>query len=285
MRKQWLTVLGAIAILTGCTQQTESEPLSTIPTEPVVYEDTGKTVIHAGYYGENKKVYINKGTSVKEAEKTNPDYEIETSYDYDGRKTEICVYTYNGEEKTLLKHETYAYDENGKIVTVESYDESETVISKAEKQEDGWHETDKDGNAIEASERDDAGNATTETNEDGSKTRTFRNTNNDILTKETYDKDGNLLETMECTYTANDRLPDNILIKDGTGATTEEYYLLRGNMRNDEMYNRYFKMSDSENSVMNIEDTYDESSGLILSSVMTNVENGETIIELYTYIK
>ena len=281
MRKQWLAMLGTAVLFTGCAEQTESEPLSTIPTEPVVYEDTGKSVIHAGYYGENKKVYINKATSIAGAEKTNPDYEIETSYDY----AEIYVYTYSDEEKTLLKHEAYTYDENGKIVTVEAYDENEVLISKAEKQEDGWHETDKDGNAIEASERDDAGNATTETNEDGSKTRTFRNTNNDILTKETYDKDGNLLETMECTYTANDRLPDNILIKDGTGSTTEEYYLLRGNMRNDEMYNRYFKTSDSENSVMNIEDTYDESSGLILSSVMTNVENGKTIIELYTYIK
>ena len=285
MRKQWLAMLGTAVLFTGCAEQTESEPLSTIPTEPVVYEDTGKSVIHAGYYGENKKVYINKATSIAGAEKTNPDYEIETSYDYAGKKTEIYVYTYSDEEKTLLKHEAYTYDENGKIVTVEAYDENEVLISKAEKQEDGWHETDKDGNAIEASERDDAGNATTETNVDGSKTRTFRNANNDILTKETYDKDGNLLETMECTYTANDRLPDNILIKDGTGAKTEEYYLLRGNMRNDEMYNRYFIMSDSENSVMNIEYTYDESSGLLQSSIMTNVENGETIIELYTYIK
>ena len=96
-------MLGTAVLFTGCAEQTESEPLSTIPTEPVVYEDTGKSVIHAGYYGENKKVYINKATSIAGAEKTNPDYEIETSYDYDGRKTEICVYTYNGEEKTLLK--------------------------------------------------------------------------------------------------------------------------------------------------------------------------------------
>ena len=116
MRKQWLAMLGTAVLFTGCAEQTESEPLSTIPTEPVVYEDTGKSVIHAGYYGENKKVYINKATSIAGAEKTNPDYEIETSYDYDGRKTEICVYTYNGEEKTLLKYETYAYDENDMLI-------------------------------------------------------------------------------------------------------------------------------------------------------------------------
>lgn len=283
MKNTFAACICAISILTGCAQQAENEPLSTIPTEPVTYENAGNQIIHAGYYGETKKVYIDQGDSIKEAEKQTPDYEVETAYDYKGRKTEVIVYQYNGEERNLLKHEGYAYDENGNVVKVTAFDEDEAVISIAEKQEDGWHETDGEGNVIEAKERDNVGNATTVIQDDGSKIRTYRNINNDVLMKESYDKEGNLQEVVECTYSANDRLPDNIVIKDGTGAIKEEYYLMRGNMRNEEIYNRYFKMSDSTNSAVEIEDTYDEDSGLIRSSLIKDIENGETIIELYTY--
>ena len=277
-------LLAGLLVLTGCGEVEEAEPITTIPTEPITYEDDGKAIIHAGYYGENKKIYIDTATTVEEAEDKAPDYEIETAYDYDGRKTEITIYQYSGEEKTQVKHETYAYDENGNVNVVNAYDETGALLYKAEKNEDGWHETDKEGNAIEAKERDGVGNTTTETKEDGSTTRTFRNVNNDVLSRETRDKDGNLIEVVECTYSANDRLPDGIVVKDGTGAITEEYYLSRGNMRKDVMQNRYFKMSDSTESVVDIEDTYDESSGLITSSLIANHEVESTIIEKYTYV-
>lgn len=283
MKKACTALLSLLFLLTGCSEQQESEPVTTIPTEPVVYEEAGKMIIHAGYYGENKKVYLNKGESVREAEKETPDYEIETAYDYEGRKTEIFVYTYSGEERTMLKHETYAYDEGGNVSIVKAYDEAGNLLTTAEKKEDGWHEIDGDGNETEAQERDSVGNATTKTEEDGSKTRIFRNANNDILTKETYDKDGNLVEAIECTYTANDRLADNVIVKDGTGAVVEEYYLMRGNMRKDEMYNRYFRMRNDAESVIDIEDAYDEASGLIKSSVISNKDKGETIIKIYSY--
>lgn len=277
-----LLCAGAL-LLSACSAAPEETAAPTIETNPVTFEDTGIQVIHAGYYQMTEKTYYDRADTVKSAKKLVPDKETVIRYNYSGQRIRKTCYGRNDTEAVFLEDDAYSYDESGNTVRVESYDASGSLVSTAEKKEDGWHEYDADGNEIAARMRDDYGNLMEKTADDGSRTVETFNQNDRVTSREKYGADNALQEKTVYSYDANDHIPDSITITDAGGTVTSQIYLMRGTMRKNEIYSRYYGMDDTSDSICDVTDTYDKDSGLLVSSLAVKKEDGSTMLTTYEY--
>ena len=271
-------LLAAILCFTVGCANSDPEPTPTLPTEPVVQEDIGVQVIHAGYYERIESVVEDRVENVKKAVRVIPDRRITEQYDYDGRRKQVHTTTRDGKELVFESEYSYDYADIGSTSKIFSYDDKGKVIFEAENNGDQWNIL--TSNTKQDPQLDKYGNVTCYTGSDGTLLRKTYNSNG-FITEESEEKDGKILQKTTYDYSSNDHLPDSIVKTDINGNITANIYVSRGYLYKNKKISHYFDTKGNAESICKITDSYDDATGLLLSSVIEYDEH--TTIKLYEY--
>ncbi len=287
MKKQMITIMASLCLMTACTSP-KPEPTPALPTDPVVQEDIGIQVIHAGYYERVESVVENRTDNVREAKQMIPDHQVIERYDYDGRKLMVKKMERDDQALVFNSETEYQYNDDGSAKEVSFINETGGVISKFINNKGVWSiEKENAVDEIVDGEKpektlpmDMHGNVVRIENDDGTVT-TDKFNSNGFVTERTILKEKQVISKIAYGYTTNDHLPENIIMTDEKGNVVKDIYLLRGALHKNQKINKYYSTSDQDEVLCEIIDEYDEQTGLLISSI---IKVDDTItLKLYEY--
>ncbi len=275
--KKTICTIAILTLLCGCASNTAAStptPSAAATTAPIIFEDVGIQVIHAGYRTQTIATYVNQGTNTKKLDKQVPDQKTVTVYNYDGKPIKIATYEKQENQEVMVSTVIFEYEDQ-RVTNVTTKDTEGNEILSVHNEDGSWTDTDTEGNPLETTaQRDANGNATVQNTENGYKvTEYFAN---GLLAKETYyNTEGTYQsETIYQRY-VNDPLADQITEK--SEEQTKTWSLVRGQENSGKRLSYY---KEGEETVREIEQNLNEN-GLIETEILKEAEN--TTVRIYTY--